>query len=94
LILDNHSNDDIASKNPNLQVALTKVWAQMATHYKDHSSYILYEILNEPNGITTSTWGSIQQAAINSIRIIDSKHTIVVGPSNYNTYSELNLLPY
>jgi len=94
LILDNHSNDEIASKNPNLQNVLTKVWAQMATHYKDRSDYILYEILNEPNGITTAIWGSIQQAAINSIRAIDTKHTIVVGPSSYNSYNELSLLPY
>lgn len=94
LILDNHSTDDVASKNPNLETALTKVWSQVALHYKDRSSYILYEVLNEPNGLTTATWGAIQQKAITAIRDVDTKHTVVVGPSGWNTYSELNQLPY
>jgi endoglucanase len=94
LIIDNHTSDDLASKNPNLQTVLTKVWSQMATHYKDRSTYILYEILNEPNGsITTAAWGGIQQAAINSIRAVDGKHTIVVGGASYNSYTELSSLP-
>ena len=93
LILDNHSSDDIASKNPNLETVLTKVWSQMAEHYKDRSNYILYEILNEPNGISTANWGAIQQKAITAIRQVDTKHTIVVGSSGWNTYNELNLLP-
>jgi endoglucanase len=65
----------------------------MAQRYKDRSEYILYEILNEPNGISTSDWGTIQNQAINSIRAHDTKHTIVVGGSGYNTYSELKNLP-
>ncbi len=95
LIIDNHTNDDLASKNANLQSVLTKVWSQMATHYKDRSTYILYEILNEPNGsLTTAVWGGIQQAAINSIRAVDGKHTIMVGGAGYNSYTELASLPY
>src|SRR5665647_291236 len=34
LIIDNHSSDDIASQNPNLETVLSKVWIQMADHYK------------------------------------------------------------
>ena len=93
LILDNHTADDLGSKNPNLQAALTTVWTQMATHYKDRSTYILYEIMNEPNGISTANWGAIQQAAITAIRTVDTRHTIVVGPSNWNSYNDLASMP-
>jgi endoglucanase len=93
LLLDNHSTDDIASKNPDLETVLSKVWIQMAEHYKDRSTYILYEIMNEPNGLTTQAWGNIQQTAIDAIRSIDTTHTLVVGPSSYNSYNDLNLLP-
>ena len=41
LILDNHTNDDLASKNANLEAVLTKVWVQMAGHYKNRSNYVL-----------------------------------------------------
>ena len=93
LMLDNHTSDDLASKNPDLETILAKVWTQMAAHYKNRSEYLLYEIMNEPNGITTSAWGKIQQSAIDAIRKIDTKHTIVVGPSSFNTYNELSQLP-
>ena len=93
LRLDNHTNDDLASKNPDLENVLAKVWTQMAGHYKNRSEYLLYEIMNEPNGITTSAWGKIQQTAIDAIRRVDAKHTIVVGPSSFNTYNELSQLP-
>lgn len=93
LILDNHSTDDIASKNPNLESLLIKVWKQLSERYKNRSEYIIYEIMNEPNGITTQTWGNIQQKAIDSIRISDTTHTIIVGPSNYNSFNDLAQLP-
>ncbi len=94
LIIDNHTSDDLASKNANLETVLSKVWVQMAEHYKNRSTYILYEILNEPNGtLTTAAWGKIQQTAITAIRGIDTKHTIVVGGAGFNSYSELASLP-
>jgi len=93
LLIDNHSSDDIASLNPDLETILSTVWTQMAVHYKNRSSYILYEIMNEPHGLTTPVWGKIQQTAITAIRKVDATHTIVVGPSNWNSYNDLNLLP-
>ena len=94
LILDNHSFDPNVDTNPSVEEILIKVWSQMALHYKNRSEYILYEILNEPHGITTSAWAAIQSQAINAIRNHDTKHTIVVGGSGYNTYTELINLPF
>jgi endoglucanase len=93
LILDNHSFDPNVNTSPDIAIILTKVWSQMALHYRNRSDYLLYEILNEPHGITTSAWGAIQNQAINAIRAADTKHTIVVGGSGYNTYTELANLP-
>ena len=95
LIIDNHTSDDLASQNPNLETALVKVWTQLANRYKDRSDYILYEIMNEPNGsaMTTAKWGQIQQSAINAIRLSDTRHTIIVGGAGYNSYNELAALP-
>ncbi|MBK7215350.1 MAG: cellulase family glycosylhydrolase [Bacteroidales bacterium] len=93
LILDDHSFDPSVNTSPTVETVLKKVWPQMASHYKDRSNYILYEVLNEPHGISTQSWGVIQQNVINSIRAIDTKHTIIVGGSGYNTYTELQNLP-
>lgn len=93
LILDDHSFDPSVNTSPTVETILKKVWPQMAAHYKDRSNYILYEILNEPHGISTQSWGIIQKNVIDAIRLVDTKHTIVVGGSGYNTYSELQNLP-
>jgi endoglucanase len=93
LIIDNHSFDPNVSTSPDIGNILTKVWSQTAAHLKDRSDYILFEILNEPHGISTSSWGSIQNQVINAIRVYDSRHTIIVGGSGYNSYNELSALP-
>ena len=93
LILDNHSYDPAGDTQPGIVTILVKVWSQMAQHYKDRSDYILYEILNEPHGMSTTDWGAIQGQVITAIRAHDTKHTIVVGGSGWNTYTELKNLP-
>ena len=93
LLLDNHSFDPNVDTQPSVESVLLKVWPQMAEHYKNRSNYVYYEILNEPHGISTAVWCQIQQKVIDAIRAIDTKHTIVVGPSGYNSYNELNNMP-
>jgi endoglucanase len=93
LILDNHTFDPIAPTDPAIGNILTKVWKQMANHYKDRSNFIYYEVLNEPHGITDAVWSPIQQSVINAIRTEDTKHFIIVGPADYNSYNNLKNLP-
>ena len=93
LIIDNHSFDPNVNTSSDIGTILNKVWSQTAAHLKDRSGYIIYEILNEPHGITTQQWGTIQGNVINTIRQIDSRHTIIVGGSGYNSYTELANLP-
>ena len=93
LILDNHTFDPNADTQPSIEGILLKVWPQMAERYKNRSDYIYYEVLNEPHGISTAVWCQIQLKVINAIRAIDTKHTIIVGPSGFNSYNELKNMP-
>ena len=93
LILDNHTFDVTVNTDPKVGDVLEKVWTQMALHYKDSSDYIYYEILNEPHGISDYVWNTIQQQVIDAIRTVDTKHYIVVGPANWNSYNNLNEMP-
>lgn len=94
IIIDNHSFDPNVNTTPDVETILGKVWPQIANHYKNYGNFLYYEILNEPHGISTLQWGSIQQNIINAIRAVDQKHTIIVGGSDFNTYTELANLPY
>jgi len=94
LILDiQPENSELACQNPKLESLLTKVWEQLATRYNNRSTFVIYEILNEPNTFSTSVWGQIQQNVINAIRSIDTKHKIIVSASYWSTTLELNSLP-
>lgn len=93
LLLDNHTFDPNANTLPSVEGVLLKIWPQMAAHYKNRSNYVYYEVLNEPHGISTAVWSQIQLKVINAIRAVDTKHTIIVGPSSYNSYNDLKLMP-
>lgn len=93
LILDNHTFDPSVNTDPNIGDILIPVWAQIADHYKDRSTYLYYEILNEPHDISDTKWNEIQQRAIDAIRAVDQKHTIIVGPAGWNSYHNLKSMP-
>jgi len=93
LILDNHTFDPSADTGPNIDDVLIPVWTQMAEHYKDRSTYLYYEVLNEPHGISDTKWNEIQQKAIDAIRSVDQKHTIIIGPAGWNSYNNLKNMP-
>lgn len=82
LILDNHTFDPAESTNPGIVYALIPVWTQMAQRYKDRSTYLYYEVLNEPHDISDAKRNEIQQEVVEAIREVDRKHTIIVGPAD------------
>lgn len=93
IILDNHTFDPAKDTEPKVENVLTACWRQMAKHFKNRSSLVLYEVLNEPHGISDGIWNAIQGRVIQAIREEDPVHTIVVGPANWNSYANLNLMP-
>ncbi|MGE5449734.1 MAG: glycoside hydrolase family 5 protein, partial [Bacteroidales bacterium] len=62
LIIDNHTIE--VAKSKTVETPLLKIWPQMARHYKDRSTHVLYEILNEPNTLAASDWAAIQQKVV------------------------------
>jgi endoglucanase len=93
LILDNHTFDVTQNTDPNIGDVLVPVWTQIADHYKDRTAYLYYEILNEPHGISDAKWNEIQQKAIDAIRAVDQKRTIIIGPAGWNSYNNLKYMP-
>jgi endoglucanase len=90
LIIDNHTIEDAKSKV--VEIPLLKIWPQMANHYKEFSTNIIYEILNEPNSLLASDWAKIQVKVIDTIRTIDSRHTIMVTGADWGGISGLTSL--
>jgi endoglucanase len=85
LIIDNHTLEDAKSKS--VETPLLKIWPQMARHYKDRSTSVFYEILNEPNTLLAADWAVIQAKVVDSIRVYDTKHTILVTGADWGGIS-------
>lgn len=90
LIIDNHTIE--VAKSKTVEAPLLKIWPQMARHYKERSTRVFYEILNEPNTLLASDWAAIQIKVVNAIRAIDTTHTIVVTGADWGGISGLTQL--
>ncbi len=90
LILDNHSFGSGGATTPAIHQPLSKIWPQLAEHFLDRDSSLYFEIKNEPWGITDFIWDTIQQSIVNLIRETDSNRTLIVGPSSWNSYNNLD----
>jgi endoglucanase len=93
IIIDNHSFDPVQRTSADIDKILLPVWAQIANLYKDRSDYVIYEILNEPHGISDRRWGEIQGMAIQTIRKYDQKRIIIVGGTEFNSIRKLFAIP-
>lgn len=93
IILDNHSFDPAVNTTGSVFTILVPVWKQIAEQMKNRSSLVYYEILNEPHGISDIVWNAIQKNVIDSIRSVDSVHTIIIGPANWNSLENLSAMP-
>jgi len=93
IIIDNHSFDPVKGLSDDIDKILIPVWTQIAQRYKDRGDFVVYEILNEPHGISDKRWGEVQGMAIDAIRRIDQKHAIIAGGTDYNSIGKLSAIP-
>jgi endoglucanase len=93
LIIDNHSFHPVNPLEDDIDEILLPVWAQIARRYNGRP-YVVYEILNEPHGISDERWGEVQGMAIDTIRKYDQKTPIIIGGTDYNSYNKLSSIPH
>ncbi|MCL2265394.1 MAG: glycoside hydrolase family 5 protein [Treponema sp.] len=93
IIIDNHSFSPDIETSDDINKVLIPVWEQIAQRYRNRSDYVVYEILNEPHGISYSRWGEIQGMALAAIRKYDQKHWVIVGGTEWNSYNQLYFIP-
>ena len=73
IIIDNHTFNPSIPTEPAVEETLHKVWTQIASRYRDRSDRVLYEILNEPHGLSPKKWAAIQGRVIETIRAVDER---------------------
>lgn len=98
LIIDNHHGIVLEDANLWEDLArLTAMWKQIVLRYQHISpEYLYFELKNEPQGsITQSNLQVIFDAVIDTIRTVNTTHTIIAGSNYWNSgYSLSASQPY
>jgi endoglucanase len=91
LVVDYH-NGDLNDNNYLTETPkIINLWLILAKRYKGVSTdNLLFEIYNEPPPINPQIWKDAAYNITTAIRKIDTKRTLIVGASNYNSIYELS----
>lgn len=91
IIIDFHHYEELMA-DPNLEQFLF-MWRQIADHYQDYPSGVMFELLNEPMGqITAPLWNIYIHDALKAIRRSNPTREVIFGPVNWNAYDWVNTL--
>jgi endoglucanase len=69
---------------------LFAIWEQLATHYQDYPSQLVFEVFNEPNNqLNAARWNELQPVLVDYIRTIEPDRAIIIGGAEWNSLSAL-----
>lgn len=97
-VIDYHEYDNsyntTSAKDAQYLAMMANVWKAVAAHYAENSREdIFFELLNEPdmtNGkVVQDDWTVAAQGMIDSIRTVDTKHTIIFGDVQWYAIDKL-----
>jgi endoglucanase len=69
------------------------IWRQVAEHYQEYPSNVLFELLNEPNDqLNASLWNQYLEEALAVVRESNPTRDVVIGPASWNAYDWVSTL--
>lgn len=72
-----------------LQERFLALWREIALHFQGEEDYLIFELLNEILLPDSRPWNVLVQRAVETIRRVDTHHTIMIGGNYYNAPSQL-----
>ncbi|NCP84572.1 MAG: cellulase family glycosylhydrolase [Bacteroidetes bacterium] len=93
IILDNHTFHPTIGITKDVEKWLILAWKQFAEIYKNQHDHVLFEVLNEPHGISDADWNAVQLNVVTANREIDANRWLIIGGSGYNGISNLHQMP-
>lgn len=92
-ILDMHEFSLMGKDPEKYKPMFLAFWRQLAQHCKDMPQSVLFEMLNEPNGVLTAElWNGLLREPLAIIREANPERTVIVGPANWNGFKEVEKL--
>jgi endoglucanase len=93
IIVDFHHYEEIMWDPLSNKDRYLGIWKQVAEHYKDYPSNVLFELLNEPNDqLNASLWNQYLAEALTVVRETNPTRAVVIGPASWNAYDWVSTL--
>jgi endoglucanase len=93
VIIDFHHYEEMASDPQGHKERFLGIWQQVAEHYKDSPSTVLFELLNEPNGeLNAELWNQYAAEVLAIIRESNPARDVILGAVNLNAYDQFSTL--
>ncbi|HEX2995076.1 MAG TPA: glycoside hydrolase family 5 protein [Anaerolineales bacterium] len=93
IIVDFHHYEEIMPDPWGNKSRYLGIWKQLAEHYQDYSSNVLFELLNEPHDqLDASLWNAYILEALDIVRATNPTRDVIIGPVNSNAYDWLSTL--
>jgi endoglucanase len=93
VIIDFHHYEEMAWNPWGHKDRFLAIWEQVAEHYQDYPSNVLFELLNEPNGeLNAALWNQYAAEALAIVRESNSTREAIIGPASWNAYDWVSTL--
>jgi endoglucanase len=85
VVINFHHYDEIFHDPDGYEEGLLAMWAQVAQHYQETPSQLVFEILNEPHDeLTLTRWNEMLVKALTTIRETNPDRVVMIGPGEWN----------
>jgi endoglucanase len=89
VVLDMHDYERCFEDLQRCRRMVLAFWEQVAPHYRDAPSNVVFEILNEPNRAMNEHWNALLREALAVIRKSNPTRNVLIGPAFWNNISWL-----
>jgi endoglucanase len=76
-------------QDKNHQARFERIWEQIAAHFKNKSAKLMFEILNEPNGMTVANVNEVNKRILSIIRNENPTRLVVFSGNGYTPIDSL-----
>ncbi|MGC9513070.1 MAG: glycoside hydrolase family 5 protein, partial [Fidelibacterota bacterium] len=92
-VINMHHYEELFREPENHWMRFLEIWKQLTVHYQLADTTLFFEVLNEPHDrLTPELWNQLLAEVIDSIRMIDPVHTLIIGTAEWGGIAAINKL--
>ena len=93
VVLDMHHYDSLMAHPAEERPRFLSLWKQICARFREYPAELVFELLNEPRDkLDAAAWNDLLAEAIDSIRVLQPRRTLVVGTSPWGGLNGLGAL--